>query len=284
LGEAVPGESSAQLGGILVSVDWLEIKSIAWLLLGFLVVGAAIGCLTRLKLIHHIIKEFNNARGPIWDLRKTISDLTELEPVIRQLAGQMALLDAKVDAARRQVAELQVESISGRTQEGDGSDLLPQEAGSASAEQAERNWELLREYWRRNTRRIEYVIDQIADGRTRLSYDRIPRTRYRRLVHKLQGAKLISAAAATASCELIDFFNSYRPKSRQVPNSVVGTLKLLDQQLDKELVDYAKVVAADADDLEERDDNAASAQPARDRSAGPPSPLPPGNGAEHPTN
>ena len=35
----------------------------------------------------------------------------QLEPVIRQLAGQIALLDAKVDAARRQVAELQVEGI-----------------------------------------------------------------------------------------------------------------------------------------------------------------------------
>ena len=141
----MPGESSERFVGALVSVDWSEIKSTAWLVLGFLVMAAVIGCLTRLKLIYQIIKEFNNARGPIWDLRKTITDLMELEPVIRQLAGQMALLDAKVDAARRQVAELQVESISGRTQDGDGPATCDRQADAVSVEQTEKNWELLRD-------------------------------------------------------------------------------------------------------------------------------------------
>jgi CHC2 zinc finger len=129
----------------------------------------------------------------------------------------------------------------------------------------------LRKYWRRNTRHVEYVIDQIrvalkragrelkgpspfkqektpsffvwfdfssgqngdilrracwvrgmqAEGRTTLSYhDRIPRTRYCRLVHN-SGAKLISPATATASCELIELFNSYfRPCS--APSSTAG--------------------------------------------------------------
>ena len=93
---------------------------------------------------------------------------------------------------------------------------------------------------------------------------------------------MISAAAATASCELIDLFNSYRPKSRQVPNSVVGTLKVLDQQLDRELVDYAKVIAADSDDAEEPGEVlSAMPTPARDRpSEQTPKPLPTGN-SEH---
>jgi hypothetical protein len=50
----------------------------------------------------------SKARGLIWDLRKTIADLKELEPVIKTLGEQMALLDAKIDAARRHVAELQI--------------------------------------------------------------------------------------------------------------------------------------------------------------------------------
>src|SRR5262249_14111309 len=147
---------------------------------------------------------FNKSRGPIWDLRETINDLKLLEPVIRQLGEQIALLDEKVDAARKQVAEMQVESISGRTdgglsEAGQGVGAV----GAESAETTDQNWKLLSQYWRRNTRRIEYVIDQIADGRKRLAYDRIPRTRYRRIVHKLQGAKLIPPGAAKASIELL---------------------------------------------------------------------------------
>lgn len=231
----------------LDAVSWSEAKSVAGFLLTLLFLWTVLRCLRRLTLIREIIGEFNRSRGPIWDLRETINDLKGLEPVIKQLGEQMALLDAKVDAARKQVAELQVESISGRTAT---SDDAPESNGAIRGgqdPQALKNWEMLRALWRRNTYRIEYIIEQIPDGRTRLSYDRIPRTRYRRIVHKLQGASLISAAAAKASIELLDLFNTYRPKSKTVPNSVVGTLQLLDSQLDKELVDYAKVAAADSD-------------------------------------
>ena len=267
------------------NASWSEVKSVSGFFLAVLFLWAVIGCLRRLKLIREIIGEFNRARGPIWDLRETINDLKRLEPVIRQLGEQMALLDAKVDAARKQVAELQVESISGRTQEAEGAVLQTQPNGSAlagSIEEADKNWEALREYWRRNTRRIEYIIEQIADGRKRLAYDRIPRTRYRRIVHKLQGAKLISAAAANASIELLDLFNSYRPKNQRVPNSVVGTLKLLDKQLDTELVDFEAVVAADADDGPD-DDPGAPRPPAPGRDTGrAPRPLPAGYSDEPP--
>lgn len=264
-------------------VTWSEIKSTAELLLYFLVVLAVIGCLRRLKLIREIISEFNNARGPIWDLRETINDLTQLEPAIRQLSGQMGLLDAKVDAARKQVAELQVESVSGRTEEADGVGQPNGQLGQAAAstdEEADRNWEKLREFWRRNTRRIEYVIEQIPDGRTRIAYDRLPRTSYRRIVNKLQGAKLISPAAANASQELIDLFNSYRPKNRRVPNSIVGTLELLDRQLDRELADYTKVIAAEADESAEEKGSVAVGPPPVPDMGRPPAPLQPGNFAE----
>ena len=116
----------------------------------------------------------------------------------------------------------------------------------SSAEIANENWEKLRDYWRRNTKRIEYIIDQIPDGRTRLAYDRMPRTGYRSIVNKLQGAKHITPAAANASRELIELFNRYRPKNRKVPDELIGPLDVLDKQLDHELVEYAKIVAAEA--------------------------------------
>ena len=108
------------------------------------------------------------------------------------------------------------------------------------------NWEKLRTHWRRNTKRLEHVIDQIKDGRTKLSFDRLPRTSYERIINKLQGRGLISVPAANASRDLNDLFNRFRPRSRSVPDEVVGPLQVLDAQLDRELVEYAKVVAAEA--------------------------------------
>jgi hypothetical protein len=110
------------------------------------------------------------------------------------------------------------------------------------------NWLLLRDIWRRNTRRLEYVIDQIGDGRTKIAFDRLPRTNYERIINKLQGQKLISAGAATASRSLIEEFNRYRPRNRAVPDEVIGGLKTLDHQLDREIVPISTVVAAEEEE------------------------------------
>lgn len=259
---------SSSAGTWLGKLTWAEVKATAELTLYFLAVFAVIGCLRKLNVIREIIKGFNESRGPIWDLRQTINDLKGLEPIIHKLGDQMALLDEKVDAARKQVAELQVESASERTEEADELVTAPTGTGQqvqSPTELANENWETLRDYWRRNTKRIEYVIDQIPDGRTRLAYDRMPRTGYRSIVNKLQGAKLITPAAANASRELIELFNRYRPKNRKVPDELIGPLEVLDKQLNQELVDYAKVLAAEAND---------SAEPTP-----PPPPRPRTNGA-----
>jgi hypothetical protein len=244
------------------------VKATAELALYFLAVFAVIGCLRKLSVIREIIRLFNESRGPIWDLRQTINDLKGLEPIIHKLGNQMALLDEKVDAARKQVAVLQVESASERTDEAEEFVVAPastDQREQTPAEMANENWEKLRDYWRRNTKRIEYVIEQIPDGRTRLAYDRMPRTGYRSIITKLQGAKVITPAAANASRELIELFNRYRPKNRKVPDELIGPLEVLDKQLDQELVDYAKVLAAEVSESAE--------------SAPPPQPRANGNGA-----
>ncbi len=267
------GDWLSWVGSWLAKLTWAEVKGTAELALYFLVVFAVIGCLRKLNVIREIITSFNESRGPIWDLRQTINDLKGLEPIIHKLGNQMALLDEKVDAARKQVAELQVESASERTDEAEELVTAPASMGQreqSPAEIANENWEKLRDYWRRNTKRIEYVIDQIPDGRTRLAYDRMPRTGYRSIVNKLQGAKFITPAAANASRELIELFNRYRPKNRTVPDELIGPLEILDKQLDQELIDYAKVLAAEASE---------SPEPAP-----PPQPRPRSNGARPPAS
>ena len=237
------------------SVPWREVGDVAQLVLYYLAVFAVFGCLVRLGTIRAIIRDFREARGPLWDLRNTVSDLKDLEPVIRSLGSQVALIDEKVDAAHKQVAVLQVESVSNRTDAAeDGEQVAP--PSLVAAESEDRNWQMLQDCWRRNTQRIEYVIDQIEDGRTKVAYDRLPRTNYVRIINKLQGQKIVTAAAANASRSLIDLFNSYRPRNRKVPDEVVGSLRVLDEQLDRELIPYSRVLAAeDATDSEPRPPN-----------------------------
>src|SRR5262245_24893800 len=101
------------LGGIR-SWPWAEFKSIAELGLYYLTVLAVLGCLLRLGAIGRILRDFREARGPLWELKTTVNDLKELEPAIKMLGNQVSLVDEKIEAARKQVAELQVESISTR--------------------------------------------------------------------------------------------------------------------------------------------------------------------------
>lgn len=241
--------------GLLQGVSWAEFKSSLELLLYFLAVTAVLGCLLRLGTIRKIIGDFREARGPIWDLRNTVNQISDLAPLIRTLSEQVDLIDERVQAWGKQVAELQVEASSVRTDAEDTASL----AGSTNSlgapveirpsdEVEDPNWLALRDLWRRNTQRLEYVIDQIGDGRTKIAFDRLPRTNYERIINKLQGQKLISAGAANASRALIEEFNRYRPRNRAVPDEVVGSLRVLDHQLDRELVPISTVVAAEEDE------------------------------------
>ena len=237
--------------GTIRSWPWAEIKSIAELVLYYLTVLAVLGCLLRLGAIGRILRDFREARGPLWELQNTVTHLRELEPAMRDLGAQVALIDGKVDAARRQVTELQAENMSMRSDAGDeGVDATNDgtELDQLAVKAEDMNWIKLREVWQRNRKRIEYAIDQIKDGRTKLAYDRIPRTSYKRILNKLQGQRFISAAAANASRDLIDLFNKYRPRNRTIPDEVIGALRVLDDLLDRELVPYAVVLAAENND------------------------------------
>ena len=236
------------LGG-LPDWAWAEVKSGAELVFKLGLLLAVFGCLFRLKTIRGIIHDFRDARSPIWDLRTTVRELKELEPVLKELGP-------RVEAVRKQVAELQVLSVSTRTDSTEGAVLVAPQEPIQVNEASDRNWQTLRGYWRRNNARIEYVIEQIADGRTKLAYDRLPRTNYTHIINKLEGQNFISAAAANASRSLHDLFNSYRPRNRDVPDEIVESLAVLDAQLDKELVPYQIVQAA-----ETAEENASVAPP-----------------------
>jgi len=242
-----------ELRSLWAQISWSELKSVFEYVLYLLAVIAVLGCLIRLGTIRQTIADFRDSRGPIWDLRNTVNQLNDLAPLIRSLSEQVDLIDERVQAWGKQVAELQVEASSVRTEAEDGAQIEQEGGGPPievrpTEEVEDQNWLLLRDIWRRNTRRLEYVIDQISDGRTKIAFDRLPRTNYERIINKLQGQKLISIGAANASRALIEEFNRYRPRNRAVSDEVIGGLRTLDHQLDREIVPISTVVAAEEED------------------------------------
>jgi hypothetical protein len=255
-GRKLYSESGVKIQEWLVSLsaqDFLyAVNQIFW----WLVLVSVLGMLLKVKAIAEIIKGINEARSPIWDLRGTvnqlhtlepvISDLKALEPLIRQLGEQVPLLYEKVDTAQRQLTELQLENASSRT---DGTrDEVDADADGRTTQvvETEDHWEELREYWFRNAKRLEYVIEKIPDGRTRLSFDRMSRRNLKTIIKKLEDADFIDAASANASLRLVDEFNRHRPRHKVVPAEVVGPLQNLDKQLDDAIVQFAQIEGTDA--------------------------------------
>jgi hypothetical protein len=239
----------------------------------------AVTALRRLPMIKSTFTSFQDARSPIWDLRKTIDDfrtsideLKRIAPLVAGLKDQIGLLTEKMDAAQKQVAELQIRSASER--EGDGPDTAPsgnssprgEMVGDSSASTSptapraingsirgtntnssngagnssngeEQNWEILRELWYANTGRLESVISNIADGRRKLKYDRTPRYRYEPVIAMLEADGLITPGVATASRKLNSIFMAHKSRKRPVAAEVLGPIVLLDKQLSAELND-----------------------------------------------
>lgn len=215
--------------------------------------------LFKVKEIKEIVIGIREARSPLWDLRSTVDQLHELKPIIadfktlepsiRRLSDEMGLLtnkiDAntdKIDANSKKILDLQLDGLSGRTEETAETESFAYPENNASLPQ-EDYWEQLQEYWRRNTRRLEYAIETIPDGRTRAAVDRMSRTNFKEIIDRLEKIGQISKASANVSKDLIDLFNRYRPRNRKVTSSVVEPLRIVDKQLDEGIVPYDRLLS-----------------------------------------
>src|SRR5436190_22857188 len=81
---------------------------------------AVIMALRRLPLIKDTMREFNEGRGRIWDLKNTVNDLQRLEPVVKSMADRFERLSEVVEIIREQNIEAQLESTVERTDNGLG--------------------------------------------------------------------------------------------------------------------------------------------------------------------
>ena len=158
----------------------------------------------------------------------TVQKLSDLQPTFE-------LVNEKVDALQKQLADLQRYTSSERTDPGDEPPQGTGTLGARPLEDDSGNWERLRELWYANTARIEAVIERISDRRRKLRYDRMPRTNYASIIKALARDEFISEAVEKASIDLNATFLRYRPRNRRIPDDVIGALDVLDKLLAKEI-------------------------------------------------
>lgn len=202
--------------------------------------------ITQIKTVARLIRDFIEARGPIYELGSTITKveaqvsalsetgdrLSKMEPTIKEIAE-------KIEGTYAQIASLQRLAVSERTEA--SPEELPSDAVNGSGMQAaqapteDRNWERLRELWNANGERLDEVIESVSDKRRRSRFQRMPRTNYPAIIDALAEARLISEPAREASLKLHSVFMSYKPRNRRIPDAAIAAMEVLDRMLQLEL-------------------------------------------------
>lgn len=224
---------------------WEDIKFL--IQYGALFIGAVAFAVavTHIKTVARLISDFIVARGPIYALGSTITQvetsvavlsrdvdrLSALEPKINQMAE-------KIEETFAQIANLQRQAVSQRTEAATDEEASPARNGPVAIESPsteERNWERLRELWNANGERLDRVIERIADKRRRARFQRMPRTNYPAIIDALAAQGIISEAARKASLDLHSTFMSYKPRNRIIPDAAVAAVEVFDRMLEQEL-------------------------------------------------
>jgi hypothetical protein len=214
---------------------WNTAKTLLELVsLVLLAVALFIGSI-RLPMLARIVRDFITARGSIYALQSLITEAGKMLQNISNLEPTIQLLGEKIDAAQKQLGDLQRYTSSQRQVPEATPAAGPSGAPGQTAAEENGNWEKLRRLYYRNAGRIEGVINKISDGRTKLRYARKPRTNYANIINALANDQLITQAAKRASLQLNGTFKRYQSINTNIPDRVIGELDVLDAQLDHEI-------------------------------------------------
>jgi hypothetical protein len=227
-----------------VSRIWEELKFV--IQYGALFIGAVAFAvaISQIKTVARLISDFIVARGPIYALGTTITEVEKSVAVLSRDVDRLSKLEPamtemaeKIEETFAQIANLQrltVSERSGPAVEG----AVPQSANgrtTQSISDEERNWERLRELWNANGERLDAVIERITDKRRRGRFRKMSRNNYPAIIDALATQGYISEPARKASQDLHSAFMSYKPRNRKIPDEAVGALEVLDRMLQKEL-------------------------------------------------
>jgi hypothetical protein len=227
-----------------VSRAWSDFKYLIQYGAYFIAAVALLIAVTQIKTISSLMRDYLDARGAIYQLAATMSNaeetatrlsgqadrLFQLEPTIR-------LMSEYVEEAVLKIGDLQRLSVSDRIDApANGSSAIAQPSSSSIGANTDDdpNWEELREFWNANGARLDLAIERIADKRKRTKYSRMDRRNYPAIINGLADEKFISETARKGSLDLHSTFVKYRPRSRVIPDSVIGALEVQDKLLEAE--------------------------------------------------
>jgi len=178
--------------------------------------------LFRLPKIIEALRHFNDLRTPIWDLRTSVQALLAAD-----LKGQLADLASSVEAAQKQLAELQRHSADERA--------LPAVADqSQSPLVSQDKWEEMRTIWTEVREKLEQLIDDIPDGRVRRKYDGISRYSYADISKTLLKDGFIDNSTSKAIERMNETFLSSRRRARPITNDDLQSFKELKSEFDRQ--------------------------------------------------
>jgi hypothetical protein len=218
------------------------VKVVSFLLLSWALFVAAM----KIHTVYGIVREFNQARSPISELRNSVTGVKDsidtLTPQMKNLRESAAVLNEHAPTIRELISRIDgLQRAIHLVQEEMGSQSGPVAVGDAAAPQSaappvredEPNWQELRSIWRRNTQRLEKIIQYRLVGRRRRSYVDVSRSDYPAIMEGLKKDNVLSIAAHAASLELHKLFMSYKPRNRNIPDEVIGSARVLDVQLEE---------------------------------------------------
>jgi hypothetical protein len=190
----------------LANKVWSEFKYVLEKGPVFIGVVALTAALTKVNTISKLISDFIAARGPIYGLATTVTNvesavsglsgttrrLLELEPTIKKTSE-------KLEEILQQIADLQRLNISERTQ-----DESTEQSATVSANQfdVDENYDRLRELWNANCQRIDAVRQAILHKSRRARFAKMPRTNYPAIINQLAAERLISEATRDHSIDI----------------------------------------------------------------------------------
>jgi hypothetical protein len=215
---------------------WSDFKYLIQYGAYFIAAVALLIAVTQIKTISRLMSDYLDARGAIYQLAATMSNaeadrLSQLEPTIQRMSE-------KVEEAVLKIGDLQRLSVSDRTDAPtNGTSAITQpnslpHIGTDADDDG--NWEKLREFWNANGARLDLAIERIADKRKRTKYSRMDRRNYPAIINGLADEKFISEVARKGSLDLHSTFVRYRPRSRVIPDRIIGDLEVQDKILEAE--------------------------------------------------
>ncbi len=183
--------------------------------------------LARLPKIIEALKQFNDLRKPIWDLRTSVETLLNMD-----IRTQLDDLKASVEAAQQKLNEIQRQA----TDEG-VEDLpiaaLPLPLPTTSNDQD--RWEQIRTIWANGRDRLEAAVKAIPDGRVRRKYETIARYNYDPIIRQLVADGAISQEAAHASQNMNDNFLALRRRKQPVSEDMLNRFKDWQAEIERQL-------------------------------------------------